>query len=73
MVPGARPLIDIGNKYNERKVISFIVKDNTGRTKAGLPYLFNYPVHISNAYILPVVFNNKIYNLPRIILVANIN
>ena len=33
MVPGGRPLIAIGYKYNARKVLSFIVTDNTGSTK----------------------------------------
>ena len=30
MVPGDRPLISIGYKYNARKIISFIVTDNSG-------------------------------------------
>ena len=39
MVPGGRPLIVIGYKYNTRKVIYFIVTENAGRTKSGLNYL----------------------------------
>ena len=40
MVPRGRPLIAIGYKYNARKVLSFIVTDNEGSTKTGIPYLF---------------------------------
>ena len=36
MVPGGRPLIAIGYKYNARKVLSFIVTDNAGSTKIDL-------------------------------------
>ena len=39
MLPGGRPLIDIGYKYNARKVLSFIVKYNAGSTQKVLPYL----------------------------------
>ena len=39
MVPGGQPLIAIGHKYNARKVLSFIVTDNAGSTKTGIPYL----------------------------------
>ena len=39
VVPGDRPLIDIGYKYNARKVPSFIVTDNAGSTKTGVTYL----------------------------------
>ena len=42
MVPGDRPLIAIGYKYNARKVLSFIVTDNSGRTNTGIPYLSKY-------------------------------
>ena len=42
-VPGDRPLIDIGYKYNARKVLYFIVTDNAGSTNTGIPYLFKYP------------------------------
>ena len=40
MVPSERPLISISYKYNSRKVISFIVTDNAGSTKTGIPYLY---------------------------------
>ena len=32
MVPGGRPFIAIGYKYNVRKVLYFIVTDNAGST-----------------------------------------
>ena len=40
IVPGDRPLIAIGYKYNTRKVLSFIVTDNVGATKTGIYYLY---------------------------------
>ena len=42
MVPGDRPLITIGCKYNTRKVISFIFTSDAGTTTSGIPYLSNY-------------------------------
>ena len=54
MVPGGRPLIAIGYKYNARKVLSFIVTDNTGTTKTGIPYLSKYPDQFTNVSIRPV-------------------
>ena len=65
MVPGGWPLIAIGYKYNARKVLSFIVMDNTGSTKTGIPYLSKYPDQFTNVSIRPVarplVMSNKIY------------
>ena len=40
MVPGDRPLIAIGYKYNMRKVLYFIVTDNAGSTKTDWYSLF---------------------------------
>ena len=65
MVPGDRPLIAIGSKYNARKVLSLIVTDNTGITKTGIPYLSNYPDQFNNVTIFPVarllvMYKNKI-------------
>ena len=64
MVPGGRPLIAIVYKYNARKVLSFIVTDNAGSTKTGIPYLSKYPDQFTNASIRPVarpvVMSNKI-------------
>ena len=54
MVPGDRPLISIGYKYNARKVLSFIVTDNVGTTKTGIPYLSKYPDQFTNVVIHPV-------------------
>ena len=39
MVPGYRLLIAIGYKCNSRKVLSFIVTDNSGSTNTGISYL----------------------------------
>ena len=54
MVPGVRPLIAIGYKYNVRKVLSFIVTDNTGSAQTGLPYLYKYLYQFTNVDICPV-------------------
>ena len=43
MVPGDRPLIAIGYKYNARKFLLLIVTDNSGITNTGTPYLSKYP------------------------------
>ena len=64
MVPGGRPLIAIGYKYNARKVLSFIVTDSAGSTKNGVPYLSKYHDQFTNVSIRPfartVVMSNKI-------------
>ena len=54
MVPGDSPLIDIGYKYNARKVLSFIVTDNAGSTKTSITYLSKYPDQFTNVDICPV-------------------
>ena len=54
MVPGDRPLIAVGYKYNARKVIYFIVTYNAGSTKTGIPYLYKYPDQFTNVAIRPV-------------------
>ena len=41
MVPGGRPLIAIGYKYDARNVLSFIVTYDAGSTKEGITYLYN--------------------------------
>ena len=48
MVPGGRPLIAIGYKYNAWKVLSSIVTDKAGSTKTDIPYLFKYPDQFTN-------------------------
>ena len=54
MLPGGRPLIAIGYKYNAQKVISFIVTNNAGSTRTGIPYLSKYPDQFTNVSIRPV-------------------
>ena len=54
MEPRGRPLISIGYKYNARKVLSFIVTDNSGSTKTGIPYLSKHPDQFTNVSIRPV-------------------
>ena len=54
MVPGDRPLIAIGYKYNSRKVLSFIVTDNAGNKRTGIPYLSKYSDQFTNFAIIPV-------------------
>ena len=54
MVPRGRPLIAIGYEYNAHKVLSFIVTDNIGSTKTGIPYLSKYPDQFTNVAIRPV-------------------
>ena len=54
MVPRGRPLIVVGYKYNARKVLSFIVTENSGSTKTGIPYLSEYPDQFTNVSIRPV-------------------
>ena len=51
MVPGDRPLISIGYKYNMRKVLYFIVTENAGNIQAGIPYLSKYCDQFTNASI----------------------
>ena len=54
MVPGDRPIIAIGYKYNTRKVLYFIAKTDAGSTNSGIPYLSKYTDQISNVFICPV-------------------
>ena len=63
MVPGGRPIIAIGYKYNAWNVLYFITKDNTGSTHAGPTYLSKYPDQFYNVTILPVDFTLVMYNL----------
>ena len=43
MITRNRTIIDIGYKYNARKVISFIATEDTVITKADTTYLSKYP------------------------------
>ena len=54
MVPGGRPLIAIGYKYNARKFLSFVVTGNAGIKKTGITYLYKYPDQFTNVAIHPV-------------------
>ena len=54
MVPGYRPLIDIGYKYNAQEFLSFIVTYNTESTNNGITSLSNYPDQFTNFSIQPV-------------------
>ena len=51
MVPGGRPLISIGYKYNGWKVLFFIAISDAGSTKAGITYLYKYPGPFNNVSI----------------------
>ena len=62
IVPGGRPHIAIGYKYNVWKVISFIVIDNAGSTQADLHYLYKYPDQFTNVAIIPVDFPLVMFN-----------
>ena len=63
VVPGVRPLITNGYKYNTGKVISFIVTDNAGITQTGIIYLSKYPDQFSNVSIRPVSRPLVVYKL----------
>ena len=54
MVPGDRPLIAIGYKYNARNFLYFIVTDDAGSTNTGITYLSKYPEQFTNVAIFPV-------------------
>ena len=54
MVPGDRPLIYIGYKYNAQKILSFVFTDNAWSTKTGIPCLSKYTDQFTNVAILPV-------------------
>ena len=62
ILPEGIPLIAIGYKYIAQKIIYFIVTERAEITKARLPYLSNYPGHISNVAICSVVCILVMYN-----------
>ena len=74
-VPGGRPLLAIGYKYNYRKVLGFIATEGAGSTLPGDPYLSCFSGIYSNVSVRPVIrphllgmyFNacNAIYNQNR--------
>ena len=51
MVPGERPLLAIGYKYNSQKVLSFVATVGAGNTSLGIPYLSKYPNQFYNVSI----------------------
>ena len=57
-VPGDRPNISIGYKYNSRKVQGFIATEWAGITEPGDPYLSRYPENYYNVSVLPVVLSH---------------
>ena len=75
IVPGSRPLLSIGCKYNSRKVLGFIDIEGGGINEPGDPYVYYFPAIYSNVSVCPVVrhhflgrcFNacNAIYNNNR--------
>ena len=54
-VPGGKPLLAIGYKYNYRMVLVFIATEGDGSTEPGDTYLSCFPYIYSNVYIHPVV------------------
>ena len=54
-VPGGRPLLAIGYKYNSRKVLGFIATEWAGSNEPGNSYLSCFPDIYSNFYVRPVV------------------
>ena len=54
IVPGGRPLISIGYKYNSRKALGFISTEGDGSTEPGYPYLSRFPDIYSNISVRPV-------------------
>ena len=55
-VPCGRPLMDIGYKYNSRKVLGFIAIEGDGIIKPGDPYLSCFLDIYANFSVRPVVF-----------------
>ena len=53
-VPWDRPLTDIFYKSTYWKVLSFIATEESGTTKAGTTYLYNYPHQFANVFVHPV-------------------
>ena len=55
IVPCGRPLIDIGYKYNYRKVLRFIATEGCGSTEPGNPCLSCFTDIYSNVSVHPIV------------------
>ena len=54
VVPGDRPILTIGCKFNYREVLSFIATERGGSTKYGIPHLSKFNDQFDNASTLPV-------------------
>ena len=54
--PGEIPLLDIGYKYNYRKVLGFIATEGAGSNEPGDPYLSRFPDIYLNVSVRPVIF-----------------
>ena len=52
VIPGDRPLVGIGYKYNAQNVLSFIDRNDGGITNYGIKYLSKYPEPFSNVSFL---------------------
>ena len=50
-----RPLLDVGYRYNSRKVLGYIATEGAGSTEPGDPYLSCFPNIFSDVSIHPVV------------------
>ena len=55
IVPGGRPLMTIGYKYNSRNFLGFIATDEARSTEPGDPYLYLFPNIYYNVSVHPVV------------------
>ena len=55
IVPGGRPLLAIGYKYNSRKFLGFIATKGAGSTEPGDLYLSRFPDIYSDLSVHPVV------------------
>ena len=53
--PVERPLLDIGYKYNSRKVLGFIATEGGVGTEPGDPYISRSPDIYSNVSVCPIV------------------
>ena len=53
-VPGGRPLLNIGKKYNSRKVLGFIATEGYGSTESVDTYLSHFPDIYFNVSVCPI-------------------
>ena len=53
--PGGRTLLEVGHKYNYRKVLGFIYAEGAGSTEQVDPYLSCLPDIYSNIFVRLVV------------------